>query len=864
MFRHGAFVTVVVLLFAPRVLGGEPSARTDLYGNELPEGAQARLGTVRLRQDFHQFRGLTFSPDGKRLAAGDFRGVSVWDAANGKEVARLKWPDDPPCDYTFAFGPDGKTIVGANDSFEMRVWDVETSKELSRCSLQIEDKTEFTPRGSAFSPDGKILAAQVRTDKVVAIRLYEVTSGKMLHALTDTTVGVRTTFAPDGRTLAARCQDDRIRLWDVASGKETGVLEGTAADGGVLAFAPDGKTLTVSCLTSITSLWDVASGKRWSLKDMASGKRWSLKGELPNSTTFAAAFTLDSKQLLLADHDTVRVVDVAKGEMIHELERKYVSREGYVGFSHDRWDRVVFSPDRKVIASTQGNSILLKDLASGKELVQTGGHRGAVKSLCYSPGGKHLVTAGADGTIRFWDPASGKETRCWKEEHHSASKLAFLPDGKKLVSRGSSREFNVLDEGMGKAVRSFEDRGWTFALSSGGGLLALRGENGKIEVWETASGKKHCSLTMPEEFALPFRCFYPLAFTPDGKQLLAALAVENPKAVGQDSSGPIVLWDLPTKKIIRTFRQDVREGFDAYSWELAFSPDGELVASTTIQGPLQLLNAANGEEVRQFGEAKQVIRRFTFSPDGKFVAATDTARVVHLWETATGAEVRTMKGHREWINTVAFAPDGRSLSTGSDDTTVLVWDVFGPLPQRKEPLGPKDLDALWTDLAADSSPKGFQALRTLLANPDEAVPFLQKQLKSLTRALPPEQLLLRQIADLDDDLYAVRAKASRELAELGRLAEPALRKALEGKPSPEARRRIETLLGQLTCVVLTPGQLRIRRAVAVLEYLGTPVAQAALEALAKGPVGDFVVEDAKKARDRLANLQERRKREAAE
>ena len=109
------------------------------------------------------------------------------------------------------------------------------------------------------------------------------------------------------------------------------------------------------------------------------------------------------------------------------------------------------------------------------------------------------------------------------------------------------------------------------------------------------------------------------------------------------------------------------------------------------------------------------------------------------------------------------------------------------------------------------------------------------------------------IADLDDERFAVREKATTELEKLGKEIEPALHKALQGKPSLEVRRRIDRLLEKLESAAPSPEQLRLLRALEVLEHIGTPEARELLRTLAKGASGARLTQEAKASLDRLAN-----------
>jgi HEAT repeat protein len=101
------------------------------------------------------------------------------------------------------------------------------------------------------------------------------------------------------------------------------------------------------------------------------------------------------------------------------------------------------------------------------------------------------------------------------------------------------------------------------------------------------------------------------------------------------------------------------------------------------------------------------------------------------------------------------------------------------------------------------------------------------------------------IANLDHDSFQVRERAVRELEELGELAGPALRKELDGSPSPEVRRQVTRILQQLQFPGSSPELLRAMRAIEVLGQIATPEAKAALETLASGTAKDRVTQEAK-------------------
>src|SRR5262249_27213922 len=139
-------------------------------------------------------------------------------------------------------------------------------------------------------------------------------------------------------------------------------------------------------------------------------------------------------------------------------------------------------------------------------------------------------------------------------------------------------------------------------------------------------------------------------------------------------------------------------------------------------------------------------------------------------------------------------------------------------PLARVPLSSEKLEALWTALGSGDAAQAYQAQTQLTTAPKEALAFLKARLH--VTAEPSLERVPALIADLDADEFAVREKAAGELEKLGDTAEPALRKALKGGLSAEARRQIERLLEKLGD--LPPEHLQALRTLEVLEHLETP------------------------------------------
>lgn len=201
---------------------------------------------------------------------------------------------------------------------------------------------------------------------------------------------------------------------------------------------------------------------------------------------------------------------------------------------------------------------------------------------------------------------------------------------------------------------------------------------------------------------------------------------------------------------------------------------------------------------------------------------------------------------------MAFAADGKAAASGSADSTALAWDLGGLDAPKGLPaeLTPADVDVLWAALEGDDAAKAGEAVWRLAAAPKSSLPYLRGRLKPAAGA--DARGLAKLLADLDDDDFDVREKATQDLTALGRAAEPALRAALAKGPSLEAKTRIERVLAALARATFSAEQIRTLRAVEVIEHAAAPEARELLEALAKGASDSPLTRDAKAALARLA------------
>jgi RNA polymerase sigma factor (sigma-70 family) len=772
--------------------------RTDPLGDPLPPDALTRLGTLRLRHG-NSLWAVGFVGDGRALLSADWHGVHVWDTATGRPLRHFGDPRGRQF-QSVAFSGDGRGVVLTRSEGEVEFWDSSGKKEW-------EVRVGRFPH-VALSPDGKLLALEDQdSTNRLPFRVLDVATGKELHRLVENVAGTHNfIFSSDGKTVVGvKADDGPIRFWDTQTGKEIRRLDRPTEPLGVLALSPDGKTLAAVAMTKFEGknftgyrasdrvlVWDVAGGK--------------VLHRLPGhkNGVYRVAFAPDGKTLLTADWEQVRAWGVASGK---ELPGRAVPVGG-VG-------ALAFSPDgRALLTGGADNTVRLWDLATGRQKLLVDRPCGSVLAVAVSPDGRAFATGGQDKVIRLWDAATGRERRRLRGHTGAIFSLAFFPDGKRLVSTADFEDgTRVWDVASGDELFRLPDA--DAALAPGGSILATFGKGGAMRVCEAATGREVRTWQGPAAGARL------LGFAPDGRAAFC-WAADNVVSV----------WDVSTGKELRHFPGHVfQEDSHRRVYCVAFSPDGRLLAFGGQEPYIALHDAATGQEMRRLDGFPHAVSALTFSPDGRILASGDwTGGVVRLWEVATGQQFGRFTGHEGRVHRLAFSADGTTLISGGEDTTALVWDVTGRRTHGARPAAAPDLEALWADLAKPDAVPAQQAVQSFAAVPEQSLPLLQQRLRPVAPVAP--ERLARFLARLDDDDFDVRQQATKELRELGRAADPVLRRALASRStSEEVRRRVEALLEKLDS---SAEWRRAARSLQVLEQVGTAEAERILAALAEG------------------------------
>ncbi len=670
---------------------------------------------------------IRYSPDGQTIAIrGAENTIELWDVRIGKHLKSLSGHEEPSALYeghpevsisSFAYSPDGKTIVSGGADKTVRLWDARTGENIKTLIGHTE-----TVVAVAYSPDGDTIVSASR-DKTV--RLWDAHTKESINTLTGhKDIIVSVAYSPDGNIIVSGGWDGMLHRWDAHTGQSlkayeiyTGVLYFSRGHAGAIthiAYSPDGNTIATVGEDGLMQWWDAHIGE----------KRNTFIGHSPHSVKYST----DGKMLVIQIGKEAQLRDASTGKYLSTLKGSRYNIE-HIVFSPKGdiiaistaagtlglWDAStgkiikmliqnvdaedftlawhffpVFSPDGRMIAVKQEKQQAVKVWkTSTGELVNTlAGHERPLssRSLIFSPNGKTILTKtfvrfGKGGTVRLWNVATAEKIMEYENIENSPV-FVYSPDSKTLATDYTDNSVRLWDTTTGENIKTFigPDKVYPVMYGQDGKTLATRSKN-IFRLWDIVTGENIKTLKMPSGSRTK------LVYSPDG-DILALTSYWWDKTAS--------LWNLTTGESLTKFKKHSEGIFgwqpfkksnnqwDLINWKI-FSPTRDTLMIVMEYGKIRLWDLHTGEPIgkpihlkdQHVSRSSRIGKAF-YSPDGKMLATYPLSHkgYLRLWKASTGKLMKTFPWLTNLYNDkIKFSPDSRKIITEHTNGTVLIWEI---------------------------------------------------------------------------------------------------------------------------------------------------------------------------------------------
>lgn len=446
-----------------------------------------------------------------------------------------------------------------------------------------------------------------------------------------------------------------------------------------VAFSPDGKTVATAGHDLTVRLWDERTGQPL--------LQLPKHGDRITELLFAAQGSLVWTTSL---DKRLRVFALPSGNLLFE----HAGHESILSAAPA-------ADGRQVAVGYRDGSIHLVDVVSGRLSRTLTGHVDAVRSLAFSPDGRHLVSGSLDKTARVFETTTGKVEHVIPTGDR-VTFVRFASDGQKIAVASHDKTVRLWSLSLGEifTLRGHEEQVVRVDFSPDGRFLASGDASGTITLWDGRTGDLLQKLRGHEETVTDLR------FMPDGEHLISVgsgergvylwhIASERPVAILSGHRGEIRHLDLTSDG-----RRAVTGSYDrtARVWNLErvlpattlvghrrrisslefLKTDGTRLVSASLDRTARLWrwdrSKLRGELIAELMGHAGPLHMARFSPDGRQVATASSDKTVRLWDGQTGSHTKTLSGHANTVFAVAFSSDSRRLFSASRDS-FRMWDA---------------------------------------------------------------------------------------------------------------------------------------------------------------------------------------------
>lgn len=437
-----------------------------------------------------------------------------------------------------------------------------------------------------------------------------------------------------------------------------------------LAFSPEVKRLAGVTVAGQVCVWDVASGKR--LHQFA----------VEPSPVQTVAFSPDGRHLAIASYSRqVRLYSIShqpeaqastgdqpaslssRASVAAPSDRPSDPQPRVIHSGGSRVTACAFTPDGKqLVVATADGAAKVHDVAAGREAISLGAHPFAIWSMVFDRGGERMAAGSWDGTIKLWDTASWQPLQSVKKHEESVTSMIF--DGDQGVASAGldgrllywpSEVHSISPAGV---IAGRDDSVWVATYSPDGKRLFVAGRGNRFELWDTQTNR----VLLSGAGHPTTRC---AAFSPDGQTL----------ATGGDDH-IIALREAGTGQTRATLH-----GHAGAVSAVLFADEGRTLISVCDGGDVKVWGAATGQEQASWREHRQQIYCAALSPDENWLITgggnwtTGDPGELLVWQRRTGQVQARLSGHRLAVWSVVFMPNGNQILSSDSSGAVKLWNL---------------------------------------------------------------------------------------------------------------------------------------------------------------------------------------------
>jgi WD40 repeat protein/DNA-binding CsgD family transcriptional regulator len=568
------------------------------------------------------------------------------DAVVFEAPGRSLWPVMSPDNRYLRFARINRGEAAAPMT---ELWDMQTRERLWQTSNYIVPGLPFDIRNATADYAGVVA---VTLDVSTALLLDVETGERLLTFQGNASPFVFAQLSADGKRFVASVRDGDVHVWNMETGEEMRRFSvgggGYAREPGrelMVAISPDSR-LVVATAAGLTYVWDIESG----------AELYRFEHERQGLLN-PPQFTDGGRLLLAAVEPAISLWDLSTGQ---EVEH---------GLPPSKFG--LLSPDGRIYAHLAGKleeEVILRDVATGRELHRLTGHSDGARLVAFADGGHQLITWGWDGTARVWDVASGRELLVLAGHTDNIQDAALSPDERYLITTSQDETVRIWDL---QAPRHQDYR-----LGGVSALLQLS-PDGRVAL--TADPETGAAMLVEAE-SLAVR--HHLGFTPDpmfdGWTARPSFSGDGQLVLGASGSGTILVYDVASGELIAEHATPD----DVYKHPV-FIPGSRRIFAGGNRGAY-LLDAESGRQLRLFDEPDDYVsvnpytHQVAVSGDGRYGAMHrgESGAVVYLWDLETGnLEFRSAPDLTDWIVALALSGDGRYFAWGGQRSITYVLDL---------------------------------------------------------------------------------------------------------------------------------------------------------------------------------------------